>query len=116
MAHLIEMEDCMKRITKLMLGGAVLGAFSLVTASMAPLMGAHAEAPDWKYGLGDAIGFNESTYASIEKSTKKDSWREGSVTANGEIAFIESCDPDEDVFIFNNTKIVTDGTLSLIHI
>ncbi len=110
MAHLIEMEDCMKRITKLILGGAVLGAFSLVTASMVPLMGARAEAPDWKYGLGDAIGFNESTYATIEKGTKKDSWREGSVTANGEIAFIESCDPDEDVFIFNNTKIVTDGT------
>ena len=81
----------MKRITKLILGGAVLGAFSLLTTSIVPLTGAHAEAPDWKYGLGDALGFNESTYAAIEKSTKKDSWREGSVTANGEIAFIESC-------------------------
>ena len=48
MAHLTGMEDCMKRITKLMFGSAVLGAFSLVTASMAPLMGARAEAPDSK--------------------------------------------------------------------
>ncbi len=100
----------MKRITKFILGGAVLVALSLLAASMVPLTGAHAETPDWKHGLGDALGFNESTYATIEKSTKKNSWREGSVTANGEIAFIESCDPDEDVFIFNNTKIVTDGT------
>lgn len=61
----------MKRITKLILGGAVLGAFSLLTTSIVPLTGAHAEAPDWKYGLGDALGFNESTYAAIEKSTKK---------------------------------------------
>ncbi len=63
----------------------------------------------WKYGLGDSLGFNENTYKSIEKATGNDNWREGSVTANGEIGFIESCDPDEDVFIFNNTKIVTDG-------
>ena len=65
---------------------------------------------DWKYGLGDSLGFNETTYKSIEKGTTNDNWRDGSVTANGEIGFIESCDPKEDVFIFNNTKIVTDGT------
>lgn len=64
----------------------------------------------WKYGIGDALGFNESTFKKIEKSTTNDNWRDGSVTANGEIGFIESCDPDEDVFILNNTKIVTDGT------
>ena len=65
---------------------------------------------EWKYGLNGALGFNENTYKSIEKSTTNDNWRDGSVTANGEIGFIESCDPKEDVFIFNNTKIVTDGT------
>ena len=65
---------------------------------------------DWKYGIGDAMGFNENTYKSIEKSTSSVNWRDGSVTANGEIGFIESCDPKEDVFIFNNTKIVTDNT------
>ena len=62
----------------------------------------------WKYGLGDSAGFNENTYKTVQKSTTNDNWRDGSVTANGEIGFIESCDPDEDVFIFNNTKIVTD--------
>ncbi|HHV98628.1 MAG TPA: hypothetical protein GXX36_03485 [Clostridiaceae bacterium] len=61
----------------------------------------------WKYGLGDAIGFNENTYKSIGTSGSNN-WRDGSVSGNGEIAFIESCDPNEDVFIFNNTKIVTD--------
>lgn len=65
---------------------------------------------EWKYGLNGALGFNENTYKSIDKKTTNDNWRDGSVTANGEIGFIESCDPKEDVFIFNNTKIVTDGT------
>lgn len=66
---------------------------------------------DWKYGLGKCIGFNENTYTTIEKNTTNaNNWREGSVTANGEMGFIESCDPKEDVFIFNNTKIVTDNT------
>ena len=99
----------MKRISKLILGSAVLVAASLMTVSFVSRMKAHAETSEWKYGLNGALGFNENTYATIEKSTKKESWREGSVTANGEIAFIESCDPDEDVFIFNNTKIVTDA-------
>ena|GEM_PF-5501150 len=63
----------------------------------------------WKYGLGDALGFNENTYKSISRSAPNNNWRDGSVTANGEIGFIESADPDEDVFIFNNTKIVTDN-------
>lgn len=26
---------------------------------------------EWKYGLGDALGFNESTYESIEKRQQK---------------------------------------------
>lgn len=99
----------MKRLKKILIGGAVLGTVSLLTTSFLSMTGASAESPDWKYGLGSALGYNENTYATIEKSTKSDAWREGSVTANGEIAFIESCDPNEDVFIFNNTKIVTDG-------
>lgn len=64
----------------------------------------------WKYGIGDAMGYNENTYKTVEKSAGNDNWRDGSVSANGEIAFVESCDPNEDVFIFNNTKIVQDGT------
>lgn len=63
----------------------------------------------WKYGIGSSTGFNENTYKTVERATSNDNWRDGSVTANGEIGFIESCDPKEDVFIFNNTKIVTDG-------
>ena len=50
----------------------------------------------WKYGIGESIGFNENTYKTVEKSTTNNNWRDGSVTANGEIGFIESCDPDED--------------------
>lgn len=83
---------------------------SLAAAAFVSMPKSHAETTEWKYGIGEALGFHENTYATIEKGTKKESWREGSVSANGEIAFIESCDPDEDVFIFNNTKIVTDGT------
>ena len=105
----------MKRIINLKRGMAVLMVASLITAPFVPLSDiqapvAQAETQTWKYGLNGALGFNENTYSTIEKSTTENSWREGSVTANGEIAFIESCDPDEDVFIFNNTKIVTDGT------
>lgn len=99
----------MKKVKNIILGGVALGLVSLLTTSFAPQKGIHAKSSDWKYGIGSALGFNESTYATIEKSTTEDAWREGSVTANGELAFIESCDPNEDVFIFNNTKIVTDG-------
>ncbi|WP_228551401.1 glycosyl hydrolase family 95 catalytic domain-containing protein [Paenibacillus sp. B01] len=63
----------------------------------------------WKFGLGNALGFNEDTFKPIVKSGANNNWRDGSVTANGEIGFIESADPSEDVFIFNNTKIVTDN-------
>ncbi|WP_026835248.1 glycosyl hydrolase family 95 catalytic domain-containing protein [Eubacterium xylanophilum] len=64
----------------------------------------------WKHGIGNAIGFNENTYKTVAKAATNDNWRDGSVTANGEIGFIESCDPKEDVFILNNTKVVQDGT------
>jgi alpha-L-fucosidase 2 len=63
----------------------------------------------WKYGLGNAMGFNENTYKTIG-TTGNANWRDGSVSGNGELAFIESSDPNEDVFILNNTKIVTDET------
>ena len=103
----------MKRIMALSLAVILTGQ---ITGDMMPEIKAednnvmHAyEANDWKYGLGNALGFNESTYKTIDKATTNDNWRDGSVTANGEIGFIESCDPKEDVFIFNNTKIVTDN-------
>lgn len=63
----------------------------------------------WKYGLNGAKGFNESTYSKITKNTNGTSssnWRNGSMTGNGEMSVIESMAPDEDVIIFNNTKLV----------
>ena len=69
-----------------------------------------AEAADaaWRYGLNGALGWNEDTYYTVEKRTSNNNWRQGLASANGEIAFLESGDPNEDVFIFNNTKIVYD--------
>ncbi|WRS28641.1 LamG-like jellyroll fold domain-containing protein [Oscillospiraceae bacterium MB08-C2-2] len=65
---------------------------------------------EFKYRLDDALGFNENTYKTIPKATgTQNNWWDGSVSANGEIGFIQSGDPNEDVFIFNNTKIVSDG-------
>ncbi|HIW57776.1 MAG TPA: glycoside hydrolase family 95 protein [Firmicutes bacterium] len=64
---------------------------------------------EWKYGIGDSKGFNENTYANINKYTDGSSnsnWRNGSMTGNGEQAIIESGAPDEDTIIFNNTKLV----------
>lgn len=63
----------------------------------------------WNYGLNGCRGFNENTYSPIVRHTdgKSDSnWRDGSMTGNGTMALIESCDPSEDVIIFNNTKLV----------
>ena len=53
----------MKRISKLILGSAVLVAASLMTVSFVSRMKAHAETSEWKYGLNGALGFNENTYA-----------------------------------------------------
>ncbi len=65
-------------------------------------------AADWTRGLNGAMGWNEDTYYTIEKRTGNNNWRQALATANGEIALMESGDPNEDVFIFNNTKIVYD--------
>jgi len=66
---------------------------------------------DWKRGLNGAAGFNEDTFKTIPKLTNasNNNWWDASVSANGEIGFMESCDPNEDVFIFNNTKLVEDN-------
>ena len=64
---------------------------------------------EWKYGIGDSKGFNENTYANIDKYTdgsSNNNWRDGLMTGNGEQAVIESGAPDEDTIIFNNTKLV----------
>ncbi len=82
-------------ITALILGASVLN----ISASAA----------EWKYGLGNSKGFNENTYKTIERQTEgktNNNWRDGSMTGNGEMGLIESCDPFEDVIIFNNTKLV----------
>lgn len=79
-----------------------------VTASAAVVVQA-SDDDNWKYGLNGARGFNENTYSTISRQTegKSDSnWRDGSMTGNGEMGIIESCDPAEDVIIFNNTKLV----------
>ena len=83
-----------------MLAGTVSG--------IVPTPAQAAEPSQWKYGLNGAMGWNEDTYYTVSKRTNNDNWRQGLASANGEIAFIESGDPDEDVFIFNNTKIVYD--------
>ncbi len=62
----------------------------------------------WTRGLNGAMGWNEDTYYTIEKRTSNNNWRQALATANGEIALMESGDPNEDVMIFNNTKIVFD--------
>lgn len=63
----------------------------------------------WKYGLGEAIGYNQGAYKTIG-TTGNANWRDASASGNGELAFLESCDPNEDVFILTNTKIVQDTT------
>ncbi len=78
---------------------------SVFSVAAEPEVPAQAE---WKYGLNGAMGWNEDTYATIAKKTSNNNWREALATANGEIAIMESGDPDEDVMIFNNTKIVFD--------
>ena len=74
-----------------MVFGVLLGAAPAVKA-----------ADGWRYGLDGALGWNEDTFYSIEKRTNNNNWRQGLASANGEIAFMESGDPNEDVFIFNN--------------
>ena len=93
----------MKRIISLALCAVlVLGLFSGAAAPQAKA------AEGWKYGLNGAMGWNEDTYYTISKRTTNNNWRQALASANGEIAFMESGDPNEDVFIFNNTKIVYD--------
>ena len=63
----------------------------------------------WKYGLGDSIGWNQDTFKTIG-TTGNANWRDASPSGNGELAILESCDPNEDVFILINTKIVQNTT------
>ncbi|MBE5927882.1 MAG: hypothetical protein E7267_00670 [Lachnospiraceae bacterium] len=107
--HIIAVSLVVVMCAQVLCGAAPANAPAIVKAEEENKMETFASDSEWKYGLGDAIGFNESTYKTIDKKTGNDNWKEGSVTANGEIGFIESCDPREDVFIFNNTKIVTDN-------
>ncbi len=93
----------MKRLLSLTLCLAML--FGCLVFAPGPVASA---AEGWKYGLNGALGWNESSYYTITKRSSNDNWRQGLASANGEIAFMESGDPNEDVFIFNNTKIVYD--------
>ena len=93
----------MKRIISLALCAVlVLGLFAGASIPRAKA------AEGWKYGLNGAMGWNEDTFYTISKRTTNNNWRQALASANGEIAFMESGDPNEDVFIFNNTKIVYD--------
>ena len=76
--------------------------------SLMPGIPAGAADSGWKRGLNGAMGWNETSFYSIAKKTTNNNWRQALASANGEIAFMESGDPNEDVFIFNNTKIVYD--------
>ena len=84
-------------------------------ASVLPVTAFAAEDTDppaanaWKYGLNGDRGFNENTFATIERNTDGGSdsnWRDGSMTGNGTMGLIESCDPAEDVIIYNDTRLV----------
>ena len=90
-----------KSIALILCAILILGTFSGVSPAVKAADG-------WRYGLDGALGWNEDTFYSIEKRTNNNNWRQGLASANGEIAFMESGDPNEDVFIFNNTKIVYD--------
>ena len=101
-----------KKILSVMMSAALIVTALPAGLASVPVMADEAPSsgtPGWKYGLEGALGFNEDTYKSIVRATPNNNWRDGSVTANGEIGFIQSADPNEDVFIFNNTKIVTDN-------
>ena len=67
------------------------------------------DASGWERGLDGALGWYEDSYYSIAKRSGNNNWRQALATANGELALLESGDPDEDVLIFNNTKIVFDA-------
>ena len=93
---------------------AAIAALSMVSAFCPAASFAQSEVntemTEWKYGLGSDKGFNEDTYTTITRNeysrNNVNQWRDGSMTGNGTMGVIESCDPAEDVFIFNNTKFV----------
>ena len=93
---------------------AAIAALSMVSAFCPEASFAQSEVntemTEWKYGLGSDKGFNEDTYTTITRNeysrNNVNQWRDGSMTGNGTMGVIESCDPAEDVFIFNNTKFV----------
>lgn len=87
---------------------------SMLGAVIAPGMSHRVFAEEtWKYGLQGDKGWNASTYSTIHNSGsdgRTDSnWRSALATANGKLGVLESGDPDEDVFIFQNTKLILDG-------
>ncbi|MGN0243818.1 MAG: glycosyl hydrolase family 95 catalytic domain-containing protein [Lachnospiraceae bacterium] len=103
------------RLKRLMASGlALVMALPLQTMTSASFLPEVQAETTWSYGIGDtmadpSLGYHEATYASIARNTTgttSNNWRDGSMAGNGTISFIESADPDEDVFIFNNTKLV----------
>ncbi len=89
-------------------------AVSAITVMAGPDKGMIASdslAQEYKYGLKGATGFNERSFPIINRLTSgsNNNWWDASVSGNGEIAFMENGSPDEDVFIFNNTKLVHDS-------
>lgn len=86
----------------------------LLSATAAPVKIANVHAEEnWRYGLNGEKGWNASTYSTIHNSGKDgktdNNWRHALATANGKLGVLESGDPNEDVFIFQSTKLILDG-------
>lgn len=92
--------------------GAIIMSMLGTMAAPGTVSGVHAQ-ESWQYGLQGHKGWNSSTYSAIHNSGsdgKTDSnWRHALATANGKLGVLESGDPEEDVFIFQNTKLILDG-------
>ena len=87
---------------------------SMLNCGIAMNSGTVAKADEgWKYGLNGAKGWNSNSYSTIHNTgsdgKSNSNWRHALATANGELGVLESGDPDEDVFIYQNTKMIMDG-------
>ena len=75
-----------------------------------------APAREWIHGLNGDLGFNEDSFKTVRPLnrttpavTTNHNWWDASVSGNGLIGFMQSACPREDVFILNNTTLVSDG-------
>ncbi|MDU7030817.1 glycosyl hydrolase family 95 catalytic domain-containing protein [uncultured Robinsoniella sp.] len=71
---------------------------------------------NWLYGRKGAKGFDSDTYPAIGVGKNgKDKWRDALAAGNGEIGILESFSPEEDVIVYQNTKLILD-TNEIFHV